>query len=84
MQYKAKESPINYTAIFEESNMDSDKIKQVFRVKGQDFDSEDQLFPALGAGLTYQLNDEKMIVRAEFAVGKDDNYGFYLKFGQPF
>ena len=48
------------------------------------FESEDQFFPAAGAGVFYQLNDEKMVVRAEFAVGKDDNHGFYLNFGQPF
>lgn len=27
---------------------------------------------------------EKMIARAEGAFGKDDNYGFYLKFGYEF
>ncbi|MCJ7540448.1 MAG: BamA/TamA family outer membrane protein [Desulfobacterales bacterium] len=47
-------------------------------------DGDDRLFPAGGAGIFYQLNDEKMVVRADFAIGKDGNRGFYLKFGQPF
>ncbi|MBW2564433.1 MAG: BamA/TamA family outer membrane protein [Deltaproteobacteria bacterium] len=47
-------------------------------------DGNDRLFPAGGAGIFYQLNDEKMVVRADFAIGKDGNRGFYLKFGQPF
>ena len=47
-------------------------------------DGSDRLFPAGGAGIFYQLNDEKMVVRADFAIGKDGNRGFYLKFGQPF
>lgn len=52
---------------------------------GDDVDnSENQLFPALGGGARYKLNDEGLIVRAELAVGKDDNWGFYLQFGQPF
>jgi len=46
--------------------------------------SEDQLFPACGGGVRYNLNDEGLIVRTELAVGKDDNWGFYLQFGQPF
>ena len=47
-------------------------------------DGSDRLFPAGGAGIFYQLNDEKMVVRAEFAFGKEGNNGFYLRFGQPF
>ena len=47
-------------------------------------DTEDQLFPAGGGGIRYKLNDEGLIVRTEVAVGKDDNWGFYLQFGQPF
>lgn len=46
--------------------------------------SEDQLFPAGGGGVRYKLNDEGLVVRTELAVGKDDNWGFYLQFGQPF
>jgi len=52
---------------------------------GGDRDSmEDQVFPAGGGGVRYKLNDEGLIVRTELAVGKDDNWGFYLQFGQPF
>lgn len=28
--------------------------------------------------------EEKMIARAKIAVGKDENYGFYMKFGYEF
>lgn len=44
----------------------------------------DQWFPAGGAGIIYQINDEKLVVRADFAIGKEGNQGFYLQFGQPF
>jgi len=47
-------------------------------------EGNDRLFPAGGVGAFYQLNDEKMVVRADIAIGKDGNHGFYLKFGQPF
>ena len=47
-------------------------------------DGNSRLFPAGGAGAFYQLNDEEMVLRADFAIGKDGNHGFYLKFGQPF
>lgn len=46
--------------------------------------SEEQWFPAGGGGVRYKLNNEGLIVRAELAVGRDDNWGFYLQFGQPF
>lgn len=45
---------------------------------------ESEYFPAVGIALTYQLNEEKMVVRAEAAMGKSNNKGFYLQFGQPF
>ena len=36
-------------------------------------------------GVTYMLKpSEKMVIRAEYALGKSDNSAFYLKFGQPF
>jgi hypothetical protein len=47
-------------------------------------DGNDRLFPACGAGIIYQFNDEKMVVRADYAIGKEGNRGFYLQFGQPF
>ena len=43
------------------------------------------LYPAGGAGMTYILKPvEKMLARAEVAIGEGDNYGFYLKFGYEF
>jgi hypothetical protein len=47
-------------------------------------DGNDAWFPSGGLGAFYQLNDEKMVVRADFAIGKYGNRGFYLQFGQPF
>jgi len=52
---------------------------------GDDENEEgDSVYPAGGAGVFYQLNEEKMVVRADIAVGEDGNYGFYLQFGHPF
>ena len=52
---------------------------------GYDTGDEDyKFYPAGGAGLFYVLNDEKMVVRADVAVGTEGNYGFYLQFGNPF
>ena len=48
------------------------------------FDATDSLFPAAGTGVFYQINDEKMVVRADIAIGKNGNYGIYLKVGHPF
>lgn len=43
------------------------------------------LYPAGGAGITFLLKaEEKMVARAEFAIGEGDNHGFYLKFGYEF
>jgi hypothetical protein len=47
-------------------------------------DEGDRYYPAGGAGVYYQLNDEKMVVRADFAIGTEGNHGFYLQFGHPF
>lgn len=45
----------------------------------------DNLYPAAGVGAIYAIKpEEKMVIRADFAIGKGDNYGFYLNFGQPF
>lgn len=51
---------------------------------GDNLSGWDRLFPAGGIGTYYQLNEEKMVVRAEYALGKEGNQGFYLQFGQPF
>ena len=46
---------------------------------------DSNLYPSAGAGVTFTIKPkEKMVVRAEYAVGKSDNSAFYLKFGQPF
>lgn len=48
-------------------------------------DNREDWYPSLGAGITYQLKvEERMNVRAEIALGKNDNYGFYLQFGNAF
>ena len=44
-------------------------------------DSEN-LYPSYGAGLQYVANQkEGIVLNLEFAAGKSDNYGFYLKMG---
>jgi hypothetical protein len=47
-------------------------------------DERDDFYPAGGVGIVYQINDAKMVVRADYAVGKDGNHGFYLQLGHPF
>jgi hypothetical protein len=47
-------------------------------------ENNNELYPAGGGGVFYRLNDEGMVVRADIAVGKDGNYGFYLQFGHGF
>jgi len=47
-------------------------------------DKDYKFYPAGGAGLFYVLNDEKMVVRADFSMGTEGNYGFYLQLGHPF
>ena len=47
-------------------------------------DEGDSYYPAGGVGVYYQINDEKMVIRADFAIGTEGNHGFYLQFGQPF
>jgi len=41
-------------------------------------------YPAGGVGVYYVLNDEKVVVRADYAIGTEGNRGFYLQFGHPF
>jgi hypothetical protein len=53
--------------------------------EGRSIDEKETWFPAGGGGVTYMLKEEeKMVVRADIAVGKNDNYGFYLQFGRAF
>ena len=52
---------------------------------GDDESDEDyKFYPGAGVGLFYVLNNEKMVVRADVAVGTEGNYGFYMQFGNPF
>lgn len=45
----------------------------------------ENLYPGIGGGVSFALKpEEKIVVRAEVAAGKEGNYGFYMKFGQPF
>lgn len=45
----------------------------------------ENLYPAGGIGVTFLLKPEdKMIARAELAIGEGENEGFYLKFGYEF
>lgn len=48
------------------------------------YEGTESYYPALGTGVIYQINEEKMVVRADIAMGKNGNHGFYLKFGHPF
>jgi len=42
-------------------------------------------YPSIGAGINYMLKEEeKMIIRADIAMGEAGNYGFYIQFGQAF
>lgn len=46
---------------------------------------DNDLFPSAGVGATFTLKPkEKMVIRAEYSVGKSDNSAFYLSLGQPF
>jgi len=42
-------------------------------------------YPAIGAGVQYLIKPEdRLVVTMDFAKGKADNSGFYLRFGQSF
>jgi len=47
-------------------------------------DDTDRFYPGGSVGTYYKLNDAGMVIRADFAMGKDGNHGFYLQFGQAF
>lgn len=52
---------------------------------GSDCGHSDNLYPSIGAGITFMLQvEEKMVARAELAAGEGENYGFYMKFGYEF
>ena len=52
---------------------------------GRSLSDSENLFPAAGLGIQYVLKPEAGIVlNLEYAVGKDGNYGVYLKLGYGF
>ncbi len=52
---------------------------------GSDCSDGANLYPNIGAGLTFLLNPEEgMIARLEYAQGTSGNRGIYLQFGQSF
>lgn len=45
----------------------------------------ENIFPSVSAGISYMIKKkDKMVIRADFGAGKDDNIGFYIKLGQSF
>jgi hypothetical protein len=52
---------------------------------GQSLAESDTNYPNAGAGVQYALKKkEGIVVNLEYAVGKDDNYGVYIKLGYGF
>ena len=52
---------------------------------GQSFDDPDTRFPNAGLGIQWVLKKrEGIVMNLEYAFGKDDNYGFYIKLGYGF
>jgi len=54
-------------------------------ILNQDLSCDDAVYPALGAGISYMLKaDASLLIRLEFAKGKNDNEALYLRFGHSF
>lgn len=52
---------------------------------GEDCTDSTNRYPSYGTGVQYVINEkEKMVLNLEYAQGKSDNYGVYLKFGYGF
>jgi len=52
---------------------------------GEDCTDSKNRYPSYGAGVQYVIKEkEKMVLNLEYAQGKTDNYGVYLKFGYGF
>ena len=48
-------------------------------------DDSDSLYPMAGGGIIYTLKPEaKIVMRLEYAKGKNDNSAYYLSLGHPF
>ncbi len=53
--------------------------------RGSDCGDSDALFPMIGGGAIYTLKpDAGIVIRLEYAKGKDDNEAYYLSLGHPF
>jgi hypothetical protein len=53
--------------------------------EGKSCSDSANLYPAGGVGVQYILKPkEGIVLNLEYAEGKDDNYGFYLKMGYAF
>lgn len=52
---------------------------------GEKCDTSKNLYPVIGLGAQIMLKEsEKMVVTMDYAKGKGDNSGFYIRFGQAF
>jgi len=52
---------------------------------GKDLSESENLYPAAGAGVQYILKPkEGIVLNLEYAQGKDENYGVYLKMGYAY
>ena len=52
---------------------------------GRSYKDGENLFPAAGAGVQYLIKpDAGIVLDLEYAVGKDGNYGVYLRVGYSF
>jgi len=52
---------------------------------GERCDEGDNLYPSAGIGAQYVLKEEEnIVVTADYAQGKEDNSGFYVRLGQAF
>lgn len=52
---------------------------------GKKCDNSENLYPVIGAGARITLKEsERIVVTMDYAKGKSDNSGFYIRFGQAF
>ncbi|GEN26232.1 hypothetical protein HCU01_41810 [Halomonas cupida] len=52
---------------------------------GEHCGDSDNLYPAAGIGAQYTIKpEEHMVITVDYAVGKDDNEGLYVRLGQAF
>lgn len=50
-----------------------------------DCGESENLYPSVGAGGLFVLKEDAgVVIRAEYAIGKADNSGFYIRLGHPF